>query len=196
MPSSHKKVIVRRFVGDLLPGYLAPSHILEAPEGDREAARRENWALHLLDLSGRVIPVRLDEVKMVCYVRDFNLPDTKDPERLTRRSFLARPRGEGLWVRVTFRSGDLLEGLAPTDLALADDLMVDRGMHLIPPDTRSNTQRVYIPRSAMTEMQVLAVVTSRTRQPPAPKPAVAAHLQENLFRPAPPTPAGAQRQEP
>lgn len=192
MPSPHKKVIVRRFTGELLPGYLAASLFVEPSEGDRGAQRSEVWALHLLDLSGRVIPVRLEDVKMVCYVRDFNLPDTKDPERLTRRSFLARPRGEGLWVRVTFRSGDLLEGLAPTDLALADDFLADRGLHLIPPDTRSNTQRVYIPRSAMSELHVLAVVTSRPRQSPPPKVNIPSELQEELFR----APARAHGQEP
>ena len=195
MPSSHKKVIVRRFTGDLLPGYLAASHFLEAPASDTRTAQTSDWTLHLLDLSGRIVPVRLGEVKTVCYVRDFNLPDTKDPERLLRRSFLARPRGEGLWVRVAFRSGDSLEGLAPTDLTLADDFMADRGIQISPPDTRSNTQRVFIPRSAITEMQVLAVVTSRTRQPPAPKTGVSAELQEELFRPAA-APGLVPRQEP
>ena len=195
MPSAHKKVIVRRFTGDLLPGYLASSQFLQPPDGDQRAAHGQDWALHLLDLSGRVVPVRLGEVKMVCYVRDFNLPDTKDPERLTRRSFLARPRGDGLWLRVTFRSGDQLEGLAPTDLALADDLMFDHGVQLIPPDTRSNTQRVYVPRSAITELQVLAVVTSRARQPPIAKIGGTAELQEELFRPDA-TPSRTQTQEP
>ena len=195
MPSSHKKVIVRRFTGDLLPGYLAASHFLEEVGSDDRAPRRDHWALPLLDLSGRVIPVRLDEIKTVCYVRDFNLADIKDPERLTRRTFLPRPRGEGLWIRLTFRTGDLLEGLAPTDLALADDLLADRGVQLIPPDTRSNTQRVYIPRSAITELQVLAVVTSRTRPPASPKTNAVPQLQEELFRPTP-APPSSQRQEP
>ena len=195
MPSSHKKVIVRRFTGDLLPGYLAASHFLEEMEPVGRAPRRDQWALHLLDLSGRVVPVRLEEVKTVCYVRDFNLADTRDPERLTRRTFLPRPRGEGLWIRLTFRTGDLLEGLAPTDLMLADDLLADRGVQLIPPDTRSNTQRVYIPRSAITELQVLAVVTSRTRPPAGPRPDAEPQLQEDLFRPPSPPP-GSQRQEP
>lgn len=192
MPSSHKKVIVRRFTGDLLPGYLAWSQFLEPTDG--APARADSWALHLLDLAGRVIPVRLSEVKMVCYVRDFNLADTRDPERLTRRSFLARPRGEGLWVRITFRTGDLLEGLAPTDLSFADDLLLDRGIQLVPPDTRSNTQRVYIPRSAITELQVLAVVSSRTRPAPAILKESPPQLQEELFQPVPPN-TQASRQE-
>ncbi len=195
MPSSHKKVIVRRFTGDLLPGYLAASHFLEEVESVGPAPHRDQWALHLLDLSGHVVPVPLDEIKTVCYVRDFNRADTRDPERLTRRTFLPRPRGEGLWIRLTFRSGDLLEGLAPLDLALADDLLADRGVQLIPPDTRSNTQRVYIPRSAITDLQVLAVVTSRQRPPAGPKPDTAPQLQEELFRP-PSTPPSSQRQEP
>lgn len=195
MPSSRKKVIVRRFTGDLLPGYLSPSQFLEPTAGSGVVDPNESWALHLLDLSGRIVPVRLGEIKMVCYVRDFNLPDTRDPERLNRRSFLARPRGEGLWVRVTFRSGDLLEGLTQTDLGLADDLLTDRGLQLVPPDTRSNTQRVYVPRSAMAELQVLGVITSKVRPPTSTTKQDPSQLQVELFHPIS---AGvhAERQEP
>src|SRR5580698_9014506 len=92
MSNSRKKVIVRRFSGDTLPGYL--SH----------AASVRN-------------------------VRDFNLADTQNSERLSRRAFLARPRTEGLWLRLTFRTGDLLEGLAPTDATLLDDIIHDAGLH-------------------------------------------------------------------
>ena len=76
--------------------------------------------MHLLDLSGRVQPVPLPDVKYVSYVRDFNTADNVHPERLMRRTFLARPRTEGLWLRLTLRDGDRIEGLAPLDLSLAD----------------------------------------------------------------------------
>ena len=107
MSSAHKKVIVRRLTGETLPGYLPLSGFLR------------NRGIDLLDLSGRVIPLLLNDIKHICYVRDFNLNDTMNPERLTRRNFLARPRTEGLWLRMTFRGADILEGLAPTDLAPA-----------------------------------------------------------------------------
>jgi hypothetical protein len=168
MSSAHKKVIVRRFTGETLPGYLPLSAFVR------------NRAIDLLDLTGRVIPLLLNDIKHICYVRDFNLNDTVNPERLIRRAFLARPRTEGLWLRMTFRGGDLLEGLARTDIALLEDLIQDCGLHLTPPDTRSNTQRIYVPRSSLTELQLIAVITTPSRRKPLPGASVPS-MQEDLF---------------
>jgi len=169
MSTSRKKVIVRRFSGDTLPGYLPHAAFVHA------------GSLDLLDLSGRIIPLPLNDIKTVSYVRDFNLSDPANPERLTRRTFLARPRTEGLWLRLTFRSGDLLEGIAPTDLTLLDALVEDAGLFLTPPDTRSNTQRLYVPRSALTELQLLAVITTPSRRAPLPAAPAKENLQDELF---------------
>ena len=168
MSSAHKKVIVRRLTGETLPGYLPLSAFVR------------NRGIDLLDLSGRVIPLVLNEIRHICYVREFNLNDTTNPERLTRRNFLARPRTEGLWLRMTFREGDVLEGLAPTDVSLLDDVINDAGLHVTPPDTRSNTQRVYVPRSSLTELQLLAVITTPSRRKPLPAASVPS-MQEDLF---------------
>jgi hypothetical protein len=168
MSSAHKKVIVRRFTGETLPGYLPLSSFVR------------NRSIDLLDLSGRIVPLLLNDIKHVCYVRDFNLHDTVNPERLSRRTFLAKPRTEGLWLRMTFRTGDLLEGLAPIDITLIDDLIQDTGLHLAPPDTRSNTQRIYVPRSSITELQLLAVITTPSRRKPLPASSVPS-MQEDLF---------------
>jgi hypothetical protein len=166
--NSRKKVLIRRFAGDTLPGYLAPAGFVR------------DGAIELLDLSGRIVPLQLNDIKLVSYVRDFNLSDPVNPERLTRRAFLARPRSEGLWLRLTFRSGDLLEGLAPTDRSLLDALVDDAGLFLSPPDTRSNTQRLFVPRSAITELHPLAVITTPSRRQPLAKPAKES-IQEELF---------------
>ena len=181
MASAQKKVIVRRFLGDGLPGYL--------PQGSFV----RQGAIDLLDLHGRISPLPLTDVKYVAYVRDFNLGDNASPERLSRRTFLARPRSEGLWIRITFRnppsaasdlrSPDLLEGLASTDISLLDELLADVGVHLTPPDVRSNTQRLFVPRSAIAELQILAVVTSPSKKKPATS--VVSSLQEDLFPAAP-----------
>ncbi len=179
MSAAHKKVIVRRFFGDPLPGYLPLSGFVALQSGQRH--------IGLLDLGGRILPLPLNEIKHISFVRDFNLNDSNNPERLTRRTFLARPRTEGLWLRMTFRTGDQFEGLAPTDLTLADDLIHDAGLQVIPPDTRSNTQRIYIPRTSLTELHLLAVITSPSRRKPAPPAAKASTLQEDLFDTLPPT---------
>ena len=173
MATTHKKVLVRRFAGDVLAGYLALSSFV----------RHEPPLLpilDLLDLGGRIVPLPLDSVKMVSYVRDFNLADGVNPERLGRRSFLARPRAEGLWLRLTFVEGDTLEGLAPADFSFLLHAIGDHGVHLTPPDIRSNTQRIFVPRSAIIDLQILAVITtpSRKKLPTVPD---AVSLQETLF---------------
>jgi hypothetical protein len=178
MSSSRKKVIVRRLTGETVPGYLPL------------AAFVHNHTVDLLDLSGHVIHIPLSDIKYICYVRDFNLTDTMNPERLTRRTFLARPRSEGLWLRITFRSfapdAEQLEGLAPIDASLLDDLINDAGLQLTPPDIRSNTQRIYVPRSAIADLQLIAVITTPSRKKPLPAPA-APSLQSDLFNaPLPP----------
>jgi hypothetical protein len=168
MASSKKKVILRRITGEILPGYLPLSGFTSGFSTAR--------MVELLDLSGRLIEIPLSEVRMISYVRDFNLADTTNPERLTRRSFLARPRNEGVWVRMTFRASErspervaeTLEGLAPADLSLLDSLVEDGGLHVAPPDIRSNTQRIFVPRSAIESLQILAVITTPSRAKPAP----------------------------
>jgi hypothetical protein len=169
MSNSRKKVIVRRFSGDALAGYLPLAAFVRSGQVD------------LLDLGGRIIPLQINDIKTICYVRDFNLADTVNPERLMRRAFLARPRTEGLWLRMTFRSGDTLEGLAAMDRGLLDGLVDDTGLFLTPPDTRSNTQRVYVPRAAIAEVQLLAVITTPSRRPAPPESGQGESLQDELF---------------
>ena len=189
MPSSHKKVIVRRFSGDLLSGYLPASGFLH--EG----------CLDLLGLDGRRLALPLGEVRTVSFVRDFTLGDMTSPERLPRRSPSGRPRGDGLWLRLTFRQdGDDLEGLAPADLSLLDDLLRDHGISLAPSDTRGNTQRIFVPHTAIAELRLLGVITSAAHKRRSlaqgavgSSPAAPAELaQQTLFRsPASASPSGA-----
>ena len=193
MSNSRKKVLVRRFTGDILPGYLALSSFVRG--------QSPTQVIDLLDLSGRIVEISLKDIKTISFVRDFNLADTTNPERLTRRTFLARPRNEGLWVRITFRpldsrpekrpdqAPDILEGLAATDLSLIDSLIEDSGLHISPPDIRSNTQRIFVPRSAIADIQLLAVITTPSRKPvPIQTPEqLRKELQESLFQaPTPP----------
>lgn len=168
MSNSRKKVLVRRFSGDALPGYLPASGFVHA------------GAVELLDLAGRILALPLGDIKHVAFARDFNLTDVVNPERLARKTFLARPRTEGLWVRLTFRTGDMLEGLAPTDVTMLDGAIDDAGLFLIPPDTRSNTQRLFVPRAAISELQLLAVITSPSKRQAAERPP-REPLQDELF---------------
>src|ERR1700716_1933817 len=118
MPSSHKKVIVRKMGRDSISGYVSPANFVV--EGK----------LELLNPTGKVVMIDLSEVKSVDFVRDFS--DAASPGRKT---FTTRPRTEGLWVRLRFTDNDMMEGM------MANDLLQTRpeGYLLTPPDTRGNT---------------------------------------------------------
>jgi hypothetical protein len=181
MASSRKKVILRRTIGTspatIVPGYL--------PQSGFVSGSGRSAVLELLDLDGHVVPIPLREVRMVSFVRDFNPADRVNPERLLRKTFLARPRAEGLQLRITFHDGDILEGLATNDLSLLDSAVDDAGIQVAPPDTRSNTQRIYIPRTSIAELVVVATIgQARTKPAPAAKPTQT--VQEDLFSDLPP----------
>ncbi len=143
MASTHKKVIVRKLDRDSVQGYLPPANFISDSK------------LEILNTAGTAIRIQLSEVKGVFFVREFG-----DSETLQRKTFTSRPRTEGLWVRLRFRDGEMLEGLMPNDLT---QVTAD-GFFLNPPDTRSNTQRIFVPRSAVAELTVLAVIGSQARR--------------------------------
>jgi hypothetical protein len=103
-----------------------------------------------------------EQVKWICYVRDFPAGpgDQADPERLVRKRFSLRPRTAGLWLRLTLSDGDELEGLAANDRSLVEGA----GLLLIPPDTRSNTQRIYVPRQAIQSLEVVSLIGAAGRK--------------------------------
>jgi hypothetical protein len=137
MPSTHKKVIVRKLDRDSLHGYVAPASFVV------------DGRLELLNTSGKVVMMDLKDIKGIYFVRDFN-----DSEGVSRKTFAARPRSEGLWVRLKFTDNDVLEGMMPNDLTQVSP----EGFLIIPPDTRANTQRIFIPRTALAAMTVLGVI--------------------------------------
>ena len=117
-------------------GYVAPKFIVDG-------------RLELLNTSGKVVYIELSDIKGVYFVRDFS-----DSETFTRKTFTTRPRTEGLWIRISFKDNEVIEGLMPNDLTQ----IAPEGFLVIPPDTRSNTQRIFIPRTALQELVVLGVI--------------------------------------
>ena len=105
-------------------------------------------------MTGKVLAMTLRDVKMMCFVREFPSGDTTDPERLARRNFTSRPRTPGLWIRLRMKDGDELEGLASNDLSLLEP----EGIQFTPPDMRSNTQRIFVPRTALQSVEIVAVI--------------------------------------
>jgi len=150
MGSVRKPVIVRKFSREWCAGYATAGFFGDDSE------------LEILDSSGKVLRMEWNQVKWVCYVRD--LPGASgqqaDPERLLQKRFTTRPRTAGLWLRMTLTDGEELEGLATNDRGLIDGA----GILLTPPDTRSNTQRIFVPRLAIQALEVVGVIGTGGRR--------------------------------
>ena len=154
--STAKKVVIRRFDRERLTGFVNPFSYLQ-PQ-----------AIELLKPDGTLVLLPYEEVKDVCFVRDF------DSEPEARRVFLTRPKLEGLWVRMFFRDGEIMDGILPNNLLKCEA----SGFTVTPPEADENNQRVFIPRQALNSIQVLGVVGSRLR---ARKKKATAEGQERLF---------------
>jgi hypothetical protein len=155
--STHKKVVVELLDKQALRGYLSPTRLGQADPID------------VLSPDGEHEQIPLTKVRAVYFVREFS--DDFEPER---KAFLSRPKLDGLWVRLRFTDGDTLEGVVPNDLLS----LLDNGLQITPPDLNSSTDRIFVPRGALSEVTVLGVVGIARRKPAA---AAATANQPRLF---------------
>jgi hypothetical protein len=103
--------------------------------------------VEILSSTGNLTVAAYADVKAVLFVREFD----SELESNVRRGFLSRPKLDGLWLRLSYRDGDTQEAVMPNNLLHVEPL----GFNLIPPET---TQRLWVPRQALTSVQVLGVV--------------------------------------
>ena len=155
--STHKKVIVVLIDKKPLRGYLNPVRLGQADPID------------LLTPEGEHLELPLARVRSVYFVREFS--DDFEPER---KAFLSRPKLDGLWVKLRYSDGETLEGVVPNDLLA----LLDNGMQITSPDLNSSTDRIFVPRAALSEVTVLGVVGVARRKPAA---AAATASQPRLF---------------
>ena len=145
--SANKKVEVVRFDRATLSGFV---QVPEGLTGDR---------VELLTPEGSLIRIPFPETKVVCFVRDFD----SNANWIRNRVFVTRPKTAGLWVRMRFLDGDCLEGIVANNLMLVEK----SGFSAIPPDPTFQLQRVFVPREALSSVEVLGVVGSSARRRPA-----------------------------
>ena len=155
--STHKKIVLVLADKKLVRGYLNPARLGQLD------------AVDVLTPEGEHIQVPLDKIRSIYFVREFS--DDFEPQR---KAFLSRPKLDGLWVKLRFLDGDALEGVVPNDLLS----LLDNGLQITPPDLNSLTDRIFVPRAALSEVTVLGVVGIARRKPAA---AAAAAAQPRLF---------------
>lgn len=161
MPSTHKKIMIRKHDRQLVRGFIEPDGLAEMDP------------IELLDIQGQWLKIPQSDVRLAYFVRDFPAQ-----EPAWRRRTGVRPRQPGLWVRLRFLDQAVLDGLLPNNLLAVSGF----GLHLLPPEANGEIQRIYVPRSALQECLVLGVVGARQVRP-----ALSGREQIQLF-PGPPTP--------
>jgi hypothetical protein len=137
--STNKKVLIARFDKAPLEGFA------QLPEGLTAEG------LEVLSPTGAVTRVPLVDVRAVCFIREFEAGETWQKQR----AFLSRPKAPGLWVRLKFRDGEVLEGVMPNNL-----LNEPSGFAVVPPDPTFQNQHIFVPREAVTAVEVLGVIGS------------------------------------
>jgi hypothetical protein len=132
--STAKKVVIRRFDRETLTGFVNPLSYLQ-PEG-----------VELLRQDGTLTVLSYREIRSVAFVKDFD----GDPE--PPRVFLNRPKLEGLWVRMVFLDGEVMDGILANNLLSWEAA----GITVTPPEPDSNNQKVFVPREGCGACRCLA----------------------------------------
>jgi hypothetical protein len=106
--------------------------------------------LEVITQGGSLQTLQPTEIKAICFVSEAGKADlfTADP------LFVRRPKLPGLWARFTFRDGEKLDGILPHNLLD----WPQEGYLLVPPKASAMRQRVFIPRTAITEAECRGVV--------------------------------------
>ena len=139
--STYKKVVLRRLDHELIKGFVDSASYLKPN------------AVEMLDREGRALTVPLAEIKGVFFVREFE----GNSQRSERKLFQSRPRMAGLWVQMTFKDQETLEGLLPGNLIE----LSPEGFLVTPADLYSNNLKIFVPRSALSDITVLGVIPDR-----------------------------------
>jgi hypothetical protein len=146
--SSTKKAMVYRFEREPLAGFVDSVQPFDGT------------AIQFLNREGVVQSLPAEQLKSICFVRDW----ISGPPWL-RNQYAVRPRQQGLWVRLKFKDGDFVEATMPNGLSAFEP----QSFAISPPEPASGVQRVLVPRTALSDFEILGVVGSplkKNRQGP------------------------------
>ena len=150
MGEPHLKVVAHLSDGSLIKGYTDA-----LPTADLEALLERDAILMPAEMtvrpagSGEIVTIPLQSLKALFFVKTFEgHVDYKET-----KFFEGHPSIEGLWARVRFPDGEIIEGVVRNSL----HFIIDSGFLLKPPDPHGNNQMVYVVKKSLQEFQVLGV---------------------------------------
>ena len=141
---SRQRVVVRYADGRVLRGFVA---------GRKETALSDTLpeSLKVKDSNGKSVKVGASEIKAIFFVKSFE----GNPDYTEFKVFSSRPTGKGVWMRIHFKDGEVIEGVAPNCVETYSKPV----FYIMPPDPGSNNQRVLVSKHYLKEMQVLGLAS-------------------------------------
>jgi len=131
--------------------------------------------LEWLTPDGRIQQSSLEQCKALCFFTEAGKPDLF----VAHSTFDRRPKSAGLWTRLFFRDGSVLDGI------LSHNLLEwpTTGYLLLPPQARASRQRIFVPRSALiaTELRGVIGVASGAAAKQAPRAEKSGDSQLSMF---------------
>ena len=145
--------MVVRLVEGTIMGYLTEPELntngsLKETVGQDTAA---NWNMLRIRVhpSQEVVEIARDQVQAMFFIHSF----TGDAAHHKLRFHAYTPATNGIWMRVTFGHGEVMEGFVMNSLRY----LVDDGFFLQPTDPDGNNKLVYIMKSSLIDHQILGL---------------------------------------
>lgn len=148
-PKKSEQVVIQ-FGNRTVKGYLESPiwNTIEDLLSNAPPSSPETFRIRHLD-SDLVEEIPTSGIKAVFYVNTFN----GDSDH-THLNFHSRaPVAKGIWMRLQFRDGEVMEGIVHNSLRY----LVDPGFFLIPTDPESNNKLVYVVKSWLSDLRVLGM---------------------------------------
>jgi uncharacterized protein DUF6982 len=139
-----QRVVVRYADGRVLRGFVV---------GGKETRLLDTLpdSLAVKDSNGKSVKVGASDIKAIFFVKSFE----GNPDYTEFKVFSSRPSGKGVWVRVHFKDGEIIEGVAPNCFETYSKAV----FYITPPDPGSNNQGVLVSKHYLKEMQVLGLAS-------------------------------------
>jgi hypothetical protein len=148
-PPSGEKVVIQ-FGSRTIKGYLDSPAGSTVGELLSNASQRPPETLRVRILgSNSVKEISAKDIKAVFYVNSFE--GDADHQHLNFHS--RTPIVDGIWMRVQFLDGEVMEGIVYNSLRY----LVDSGFFLLPTDPDSNNRLVYVRKSSLADHRILGM---------------------------------------
>ena len=142
--------VVIQFGSRTLKGYLESPVLTTIEELLDNAPQSSPASFRVRHLDSDVVEeIPTNGIKAVFYVNTF-----KGDSEHTNLNFHSRaPVAQGIWVRLQFRDGEVMEGIVYNSLRY----LADPGFFLLPTDPGSNNKLVYVMKDWLVDHRVLGI---------------------------------------